>query len=99
MNTSPKLVIFDCDGVLVDSEGITNRVIQESLANHGLPLELEEIRRLFVGGTMQGVMTLAREMGAALSENWLDDIYSEIFAVLANEVELIPGASRQSIAS
>ncbi len=52
MITPPDMVIFDCDGVLVDSEPITNRVIQESLAAHGLPLEIYEIMHLFVGGTM-----------------------------------------------
>lgn len=92
MITPPDMVIFDCDGVLVDSEPITNRVIQESLAAHGLPLEIDEIMHLFVGGTMQGVMDVSCEMGAALPGNWLDHIYSEIFEALAKEVMPIPGA-------
>jgi HAD superfamily hydrolase (TIGR01509 family) len=92
MNTPPDMVIFDCDGVLVDSEGITNRVIQTSLKRYGLPLDVDEIMRLFVGGTMQGVMVLAREMGARLPDGWLDQIYSEIFEALASEVEPIKGA-------
>ncbi len=92
MNTPPDMVIFDCDGVLVDSEPITNRVIQENLAQNGLPLELDEIMRLFVGGTMQGVMDMAREMGATLPDDWLDHIYGAIFIALGKEVEPIPGA-------
>ncbi len=86
------MVIFDCDGVLVDSEPITNRVIQNSLAAHGLSLDLEEIMRLFVGGTMQGVMDLARDMGADLPSHWLELIYDKIFVALGKEVEPIPGA-------
>jgi len=92
MNMPPDMVIFDCDGVLVDSEGITNRVIQSNFAKHGLSLELDEIMRLFVGGTMQGVMDLAREMGAALPDDWLDIIYPEMYEALGREVEAIPGA-------
>lgn len=44
-----KLVIFDCDGVLVDSETIAIRVDQRVLADLGWDLELEEIVRRFVG--------------------------------------------------
>ena len=92
MQMPPDMVIFDCDGVLVDSEVITNRVMQENFRTYGLDLELDEIMDLFVGGTMQGVMTLAREMGAKLPDDWLDHIYPEMHAALAVEVEAIPGA-------
>lgn len=88
----PDMVIFDCDGVLVNSEPITNRVIQADLARHGLPLELDDIMALFVGGTMQGVMDLARDMGAALPDDWLDHIYPAMNAALADEVEPVKGA-------
>lgn len=87
----PDMVIFDCDGVLVDSETITNRVMQVNLAGHGLTLEFNEIMRLFVGGTMQGVMDLAREMGARLPEDWLDQIYPEMNAALAEQVQPVKG--------
>lgn len=86
------MVIFDCDGVLVDSEPITNRVMQADLAQHGLPLEFDEIMALFVGGTMQGVMNLAREMGATLPDDWLDHIYPVMNAALAVEVEPVKDA-------
>ena len=90
MQMPPDMVIFDCDGVIVDSEGITNRVIQENLKTYGLDLALDEIMRLFVGGTMQGVMDLARDMGAKLPDSWLDEIYPEMHAALAIEVEAVP---------
>ena len=53
---TPKMVIFDCDGVLVDIEVLTNRVMQKSLASYGLDLPLDQIMGMFVGGTMAGVM-------------------------------------------
>lgn len=90
MTLPPDLVIFDCDGVLVDSEPLTNVVIRDSLARHGLDLSLQEILRTFVGGTMAGVMQEARAMGAQLPDDWVGRIYEEMFAVLAQEVERIP---------
>ena len=52
---TPKLVIFDCDGVLVDSEMITNNLLRDDLAKRGLDLPIGQIMALFVGGTMKSV--------------------------------------------
>ena len=87
----PGYVLFDCDGVLVDSEPITNRILRDDLADHGLDLRLDQIFEMFVGGTMQGVMTRAREMGATLPDTWLDHIYARMFAALEAECVVIPG--------
>lgn len=92
MKLPPDFVIFDCDGVLVDSEGITNLVVQGNLARYGLEISLDDITRLFVGGTMAGVMAQARTMGAALPDDWMDEIYPAMIARLGQEVTLIPGA-------
>ena len=87
----PDYVLFDCDGVLVDSEPVTNRILRDDLAAHGLDLRLEQVMNLFIGGTMAGVMGEARRMGAALPDDWLDRIYSRMFEVLAQECEVLPG--------
>ena len=87
----PKLVIFDCDGVLVDSEGPVAEVVAESLGRHGLPLSPEEVDRLFTGGTMDGTAAGARAMGARLPETWVADTYGEIYARLRLGVPVIPG--------
>src|SRR5690606_16847303 len=47
-----KLIIFDCDGVLVDSERITNQVFVDMLNELGLPLTLEDMFEQFVGHSM-----------------------------------------------
>lgn len=88
---TPKLVIFDCDGVLVDSEGMSNQVLVDNLARFGLQLELSDCMAYFVGGTMKAVMDKARDMGADLPPTWVDDIYQEIYASLQNGVPLVPG--------
>lgn len=87
----PRLVIFDCDGVLVDSEGVSNQVLVDNLARHGLTLTLKRAMELFVGSTMPGVMGRAVELGADLHEGWIDEVYSETYAALEQGVSLVPG--------
>lgn len=89
--TRPALVIFDCDGVLVDSEPPTIRVMVESFARHGLTLTEEDCARLFVGGTMAGAGVTAQQMGADLPADWVVRIYEDIFAELKRGVPLIAG--------
>ena len=88
---TPDLVIFDCDGVLVDTEPTTNAALAANLSRYGLPMSAERCFELFVGGTMKGVMGKAREMGADLPDGWLDEIYSEMFDALRRGVAVIAG--------
>lgn len=87
---TPKLVIFDCDGVLVDSEPATNRVIASDLVKRGLSLSDTYIAENFVGGTMKDVERKAKKMGAALPHDWLDVIYGKMFDALRLGVKLFP---------
>lgn len=87
----PDLVLFDCDGVLVDSEVITAGIIRDDLARHGLDLPAVRIDALFVGGTMAGVMETSRAMGAVLPDGWLDHIYGLVFAGLEAECPAVLG--------
>ncbi len=89
----PGLVIFDCDGVLVDSEPVAARVVSGSLARHGLDLSPERCMDLFLGGTMPGVMEKARALGASLPDRWVNDVYTELYAELARGVKAIPGVA------
>jgi HAD superfamily hydrolase (TIGR01509 family) len=57
------LVIFDCDGVLVDSEVIACRAVSEALAEFGLRLGVDEIAERFIG-------TSGKDMYAALEAEW-----------------------------
>ena len=84
-------VIFDCDGVLVDSEPITNEILRANLARHGLKLGADDIVSLFVGGTIAGVASHAREMGADLPDDWVATIYDEMYARLRKGTPLIGG--------
>ncbi|MFK7874496.1 MAG: HAD family hydrolase [Paracoccaceae bacterium] len=88
------MVLFDCDGVIVDSEPLTNDVIIQNLAGYGLSLTQDDVANYFIGGTMQGVMDTSRSMGARLPDDWLDEIYGLMLTRLAQDVALIPGVTR-----
>jgi HAD superfamily hydrolase (TIGR01509 family) len=87
----PALVIFDCDGVIVDSEPLTTRFLCDELAAHGLELTHTQIDALFVGGTIAGLAMQAREMGARLPEAWVEEFYPRLCARLAQYTPMIPG--------
>ncbi|MFO7921153.1 MAG: HAD-IA family hydrolase [Nioella sp.] len=89
--TRPELVIFDCDGVLVDSETVSNVVLADNLTRHGLPMTPDRCMDLFVGGTMASVGDTARGMGADLPAGWIDDVYAEIYAALRVGVDVVAG--------
>ncbi|MCC6519804.1 MAG: HAD family phosphatase [Tabrizicola sp.] len=89
--TRPEAVLFDCDGVVVDSEGPTFALFLQDLAAYGLPLSLAEFEAEFVGGTVELVGRRAREAGAQLPEGWVADFYQRMYAMLAAGVPLVPG--------
>jgi HAD superfamily hydrolase (TIGR01509 family) len=67
-----RLVIFDCDGTLVDSEEISTEVLARSLTEHGLPTTPEDARRKYRGLLLSEIDVRARqELGAPLPEGWL----------------------------
>ena len=88
---TPELMIFDCDGVLVDSEPVTDAVLSADLTRHGYAVAPDEVHSLFAGGTMAGVEVEARKRGADLPINWLEDIYQAVFEELRKGVPVIPG--------
>lgn len=93
MTQKPKLIIFDCDGVLVDSEPATNELIAQRLTEGGLPMTTRDAMTMFVGGTIKGVAERAREMGAALADNWVEETYEAMFERLSQGLPPIPHLS------
>lgn len=91
MPLRPDFVLFDCDGVLVDSERLTNRVIHHNLKDRGFFVPEEEISTLFLGGTMPGLYEAARARGAVLEADWVERIYEDVFVALDKEITPIPG--------
>ncbi|WP_282119599.1 HAD family hydrolase [Ruegeria atlantica] len=87
------LVIFDCDGVLVDSEPLSNQVMVANFTRHGLSLTAEECHRIFTGRPMPEVQDIARDLGADLPENWIMEFDAETDARLRQGVPLVPGVA------
>ena len=65
--TTPKFdaVLFDCDGVLVDSEPITNGVLRDMLEESGWALSPAECMRLFIGMAGHDAPAALRGVGAS----------------------------------
>lgn len=90
---SPSLVIFDCDGVLVDTEPVANRLLARVLGEEGFAVSYEECRRLFVGRTMDAVRAHVEEaLGRALREDWTPYIRDRTLEAFAEGIEPVPGA-------
>jgi HAD superfamily hydrolase (TIGR01509 family) len=86
------LVIFDCDGVLVDSEPIANRVLAESLSELGRPTTAEEAWREYGGQTWDACfLQMARALGRALPPDFPRQFAARLDAALAAELAPIDG--------
>ena len=85
-------IIFDCDGVLVDSEGLASRVEAELTHELGLALTAAEAHELFLGKTVEGVLELiAARSGRKLSASF---VYNWAFATahaFKRELQAVPG--------
>jgi HAD superfamily hydrolase (TIGR01509 family) len=90
---SPALVIFDCDGVLIDSEVLCNRVVAEDLTAQGWPMSVEESHNLFIGLTFPDTQRAAEaHLGRSLGKNWVAGIITRVTAIMAAQARPIPGA-------
>ncbi|HEV7585777.1 MAG TPA: HAD-IA family hydrolase [Solirubrobacteraceae bacterium] len=89
----PELVIFDCDGVLVDSEPISNGVLAALLSAEGMPTTLTEARRAYQGLMLSEVLTRAEAaLGHPLPEGWLACFERERAAAFRRELRPVAGA-------
>ena len=88
---TPKAVIFDCDGVVMDSEGMAFDLLADQLAQYGHSMSLAQMREMFLGGTMRSFWTAARAMDVALPDDWVEAQYARMFARLAEGTPLIAG--------
>jgi beta-phosphoglucomutase-like phosphatase (HAD superfamily) len=88
-------VIFDCDGVLVDSEPITNRVLAEMLGELGLKFSVEQTMRTFMGRALREELSIIEALaGRRLPPGWYAGFAARRDAALAREVLAVPGIAQ-----
>jgi HAD superfamily hydrolase (TIGR01509 family) len=88
-----RLVIFDCDGVLVDSEGPSNRIVAEEITALGWPMSTAESCALFMGYRLSDIPAVVEaKIGRPLPPDWVDRLRHRLIATLAEEVQAMPGA-------
>jgi len=89
----PELVIFDCDGVLIDSEGIASAVVAADLTAQGWPMTAAEAEALFIGMSIQDMQPMIEaHLGRSLGADWRGDLARQLVAALGAGVKLIEGA-------
>ena len=84
-------VLFDCDGVLVDSEPITNGVLRDMLHELGWGLSVEECMRLFVGKALKDEVAIIEERtGKTVPEDWIAQFQERRNTALREGLMAIP---------
>lgn len=87
-----ELVIFDCDGVLVDSERITNQVFVDVLNEEGIPASLEDMARYFVGYSLdQSISVIKKVYGREPQADFLQRYRPRRDIVLRAELQPVAG--------
>ncbi|MEU1186622.1 HAD family hydrolase [Streptomyces sp. NPDC005859] len=87
------LVIFDNDGVLVDSEPISNRLLAAYLTEIGHPTSYEDSIRDYMGSAMHRIHDLVQERtGQRLPAEFDDTFHRRVFAAFEQELEPVAGA-------
>ncbi len=86
------LIIFDCDGTLVDSEPVTNRLISTMMAERGISMTPEECLREFAGKNIMYITAFMEEhIGPFDHESFEEEYRSRCLTLFDDELEAVPG--------
>jgi HAD superfamily hydrolase (TIGR01509 family) len=87
-----ELVIFDCDGVLVDSEPLSISVLVQAMREAGVEIDEEGAYERFLGKSLATMIsTLETEFNVFASQEFLDHIRNDLYTRFRNELQPIPG--------
>lgn len=91
---STDLIIFDCDGVLIDSEVISARMLISELKGYGVDMDMAFVSRHFLGRSYPVVLREVRERwGVALPDRFEADYRARLLAAFQRELTVMPGAA------
>jgi HAD superfamily hydrolase (TIGR01509 family) len=92
LNRNFDLVIFDCDGVLVDSEVISCRTHAQMLTRHGYPISTEQVHDRFLGrSSREARLEIERELGRSLPDDLDIHLRAELNRSFTESLQAIPG--------
>ena len=86
----PELIIFDCDGVLIDSESIASRLVARNVTALGWPMTTEEAMGHFLGMSIVAMEPIIEaRLQRKLPANWRRGLAADLVRALGSEVRLI----------
>lgn len=86
-------ILFDCDGVLVDSEPIVNAVLRDMLEDRGWAMSSAECMRYFVGKAVRDErVAIEARTGQPLTDEWMQLFYARRNRELDARLEIMAGA-------
>ena len=92
--TAPALVIFDCDGVLVDSEPLSLACLTAGLNRIGVDIDVETVRHRFAGTSMTSIMEhIARDYGTLPPPGFVEAVKAETLATFDRELKAMRGVA------
>jgi HAD superfamily hydrolase (TIGR01509 family) len=92
-STRLRLVIYDCDGVLVDSEPVANRVCAQEISRLGWPITAEECTVRFLGMSLPDMCPIIEtQLGRPLPAGWMPHLADCLTRALSHEAALMEGA-------
>ena len=91
--TQPDLIIFDCDGVLVESEVLSCRCLSKVLASYGIDLGLDQALDLFLGRSMTAVVEHYAALGRPIPEQFSTELTAGVRAAFTSALCPIEGVS------
>jgi HAD superfamily hydrolase (TIGR01509 family) len=87
----PDLIIFDCDGVLVDSEVLSCRCLRDVLARYGIVLTLDQALDLFLGRSTSAVLQHYAALGRSIPDDFLSELGRRVRETFQVSLKPIPG--------
>lgn len=87
------LIIFDCDGVLVDSEVLSCGCLSDVLASHGIDLGVDEALELFVGRSITAVREHYGALGRLLPDDFSNELKIRVRERFSDALQPIEGVS------
>jgi HAD superfamily hydrolase (TIGR01509 family) len=88
----PDLIIFDCDGVLIDSEVLSCRCLSETLATYGIDLGVDQALDLFLGRSVTAVFQHYQALGRTIPEQFAAELAARVRAAFVSSLRPIEGA-------